>query len=560
GRGMVTKSATSNDLVVSAILPPEGEDFIDRRFGALSPDGQRFAFVSLSERGEQYLWIRDLAGLHAERIEGTQGAHAPFWSPDGRAIAFFASDLLRRFDLKSGTMSTLCSAREAKSGTWGAGNLIVISTDRGLERLRADRAECEVAIAAEDGFRYMSPSLVDNGPKVLFDRGRFTEADSGSWDSRFAVVMGDLDAGTFVELVPGAWTPTFVAPDLVLYARITPSGNPIFAQSLSRDRTRLLGDPVTLTESVRSSDLQFSYAASASTLTYLLTKGDPEKLLVDRRGAVLDTVRQQTAYTHTVANAHRWVALSAGLGLWVYDLDRNTSSPLLTTELGRFSFDPVWSPDDAMLAFGMCSVGRIDSLPAGIRVLPLDRCRRATDWTADGRYLIIEVGLRHSTRAVVVAWDVERQQRVDLFEFTGINSEARVSPDGRWIAYVSVETGTPEVYVRPFLSNGRTVRLTSGGARSPRWRADGREFFYQTADGRIMSMPLAPGAALSSAVATTLFRAPAYGRPMFLDRGSTYDVTADGQQFVIRQSANDNYAVLVQNWTAMLAGSQNVRR
>lgn len=141
---------------------------------------------------------------------------------------------------------------------------------------------------------------------------------------------------------------------------------------------------------------------------------------------------------------------------------------------------------------------------------------------------------------------------MDLFEFTGVHSEARVSPDGRRIAHVSVETGTPEVYVRPFLSDGRTVRLTTGGARSPNWRADAREFFYQTADGRIMSMPLAPGADLSSAVAATLFRAPAYGRPMFLDRGTTYDVTADGQQFVVRVSASDNYAVLVQNWRAKL--------
>ena len=552
GRAMAT-TTTSTGIVVSAILPPPGEDFSDRRSLALSPDGQRFAFLSLSERGEQYLWMRDVASLHAERIEGTQGAMAPFWSPDGRAIAFFAGDLLRRLDLESGTMSTLCTAREAKSGAWGAGNLIVIATDRGIERLRADRAECEVAIAAEDGYRFMSPSLVDDGPKVLFDRGRFTEADSGSWDRRFAVVMGDLDAGTFVELIPGAWTPTFVAPDLVLYARITPSGNPIFAQSITRDRTRLDGDPVTLTETVRSSDLQFSYAASAAgTLTYLPSQGDPEKLLVDRRGAVLDTVRQRDAYTHTVARTRRWVALSAGLGLWVYDLERNTSTPLLTTELGRFSFDPVWSPDDASLAFGMCSVGRMDSLPAGIHVVPLDRCRRATDWSADGRYLIVEVGLRHSTRAGIVAWDIERQEHVDLFEFTGIHSEARVSPDGRWIAYVSAETGTPEVYVRPFRSSGRTVRLTSGGARSPRWRADGREFFYQTADGRIMSMPLPPGADLSSAVATTLFRAPGYGRALFLDRGTTYDVTADGQQFVIRVEASAKHAVLVQNWRAKL--------
>jgi eukaryotic-like serine/threonine-protein kinase len=553
GAGTATAPANPSGIVVeSAILPPAGEHLSDRRSFALSPDGQRLAFVALSERGEQHLWIRDLASLHAVRIEGTRGANAPFWSPDGRAIAFFASDQLRRLDFESGTMSTLCPAREAKSGTWGAGNLIVITTDRGIERLRADRAECEVAIAAEDGYRFLSPSLVDDGPKVLFDRGRFIEADSGSWDTRFSVVIGDLDAGTFVQLIAGAWTPTFVAPDLVLFARITPSGNPVFAQSINRDRTRLEGDPVTLTETVRSTDLQFSYSASAGgTLTYLPSRGDPEKLLVDRRGVVLDTVRQRNAYTHTVANTRRLVALSTGLGLWVYDLDRNTSTPLLT-EGGRFSFDPVWSPDDASLAFGLCSIGRLDSLPAGIHVLPLERCRRATDWSADGRYLIVEVGLRHSTRAGIVAWDIEHQQREDLFEFTGVHSEATVSPDGRWIAYVSAETGTSEVYVRPFRASGRTVRLTSGGARSPRWRADGREFFYQTADGRIMSVPLPPGADIASAVATTLFRAPEYARPMFFDRGTTFDVTADGQQFVVRMTASDNHAVLLQNWRAKL--------
>ncbi len=554
GRGMVTTTAnTSGTVVESAILPPAGEDFSDRRSFALSPDGQRFAFVALSERGEQHLWIRELASLHAERIDGTQGASAPFWSPDGRAIAFFASDQLRRLDIESGTLSTLCPVREASSGTWGANNLIVISTERGLERVRSDGAECEVALVAEDGYRYRSPSLVDDGPKVLFDRGRFAEGDSGSWAGRFSVVVGDLDAGTIDELIPGAWTPTFIAPDLVLYASITPSGSPILAQSINRDRWRLEGDPVTLTETVRSTDLQFSYSASAGgTLTYLPSQGDPEKLLVDRRGGVLDTVRQRTAYTHTVANTRRWVALSSGLGLWVYDLDRNTSTPLLTAELSRFSFDPVWSPDDASLAFGLCSVGRMDSLPAGIRTVPLEQCRRITDWSADGRYLIVEVGARHATSATVVAWDIEREQRTDLFKFNGVHSEATVSPDARWIAYVSVETGTPEVYVRPFLSSGRTVRLTSGGARSPRWRADGREFFYQTADGRIMSVPLPPGADIASAVATTLFRAPDYSRPMFLDRGSTFDITADGQQFVVRMNASDNHAVLVQNWRAKL--------
>ncbi|MBK8249847.1 MAG: PD40 domain-containing protein [Gemmatimonadetes bacterium] len=275
---------------------------------------------------------------------------------------------------------------------------------------------------------------------------------------------------------------------------------------------------------------------------------------MDRRGTVLDTVRQRGAYTHSVANRRRWVAMAAGFDLWLHDLDRGTSTPVLTNDMGQFAFDPIWSPDDASLSFGSCSYGKVDELPKGIHRVPVDECRRVTDWTKDGRYLIIELGGRQALTATVAAWDVDKKESVGLFEISGILADARVSPDGRWIAYMSSETGVPEVYVRRFLASGRAIRLTSGGARSPRWRADGREFYYQTSDGLIMAVPVPPSGDIAAAVAAPFFLAPAYARLMLADRGTSFDVTPDGQQFVLRMDGSGNHAVLMQNWAARLEG------
>jgi len=227
-----------------------------------------------------------------------------------------------------------------------------------------------------------------------------------------------------------------------------------------------------------------------------------------------------------------------------------------------FVADPVWSPDDAALAFGRCRWGRIDELPANVSSVPDDRCYRSVDWTLDGRYLVVELTATEAARAqllasagrTLAAYDLSEKRLIPLFEVVGVKSHAAVSPDGRWIAYTSAETGTPEIYVRPFLASGRAVRLSTGGGREARWRDDGRELFYQAADGRVMVMSLPAGGDPTGAASRILFRAPGYARPMFFDRGTSYDVTPDGERFVLRVSAAANHAVLVQNWLGKVAG------
>ena len=143
-----------------------------------------------------------------------------------------------------------------------------------------------------------------------------------------------------------------------------------------------------------------------------------------------------------------------------------------------------------------------------------------------------------------------------LFDVSGVNSEARVSPDGAWVAFTSSNTGTPEVYLRPFLREGRAQRLTAGGARSPRWGADAGTLYYQTADGRIMVLDATGGARLGSTAPRFLFRAEGYSRAMFFDRGTSFDVTPGGQRFILRLRETVGRAVLVQNWPARLAAAE----
>jgi serine/threonine-protein kinase len=153
------------------------------------------------------------------------------------------------------------------------------------------------------------------------------------------------------------------------------------------------------------------------------------------------------------------------------------------------------------------------------------------------------------------AYDLETRTTAPLFAVTGATSEATVSPDGALIAYTSWDTGGPEVYLRPFLAEGRAVRLTTGGARSPRWGATARELYYQTGDGRIMVVQAGVGSDLSATAPRQLFRAEGYARTMLFDRGTSFDVTRDGQRFILRLRETAGRAVLVQNWAARLDGA-----
>jgi len=552
---------TEAPISVSSLQPPPGEDFSERAsFGALSPDGRAFAFVAIASNGERNLWVRRLDTLAAQMVRGTEGAEAPFWSPDGRSVGYFAHDALMRVDVPGGTPRTLCPTTPEQSGTWGGDGVIVFATGRGLQRVDAAGGPCAVAIPLDSTATvYRHPSFLPGGERILFER-------ADGLDSK--VMVGDLASGAITPLVPGGRAPTLVPPGYVVYGRFNAEGNSaLYAQRVRADGSATEGEATTLTGPVRTSNLVFAYAASERALLYLPGIGDGEKPIVDRTGAVVDTVRVDNTFTHRYAHGHPWAALGNANTLWLYDLEQGLATPLVPRDPGSDVLRPfpVWAPSDTAVAFGWCQLSVVRVADRSVRrIAPQStECRRATDWSSDGRYLVVtdlpSPGQRSPQDTVAAMQDHTFVAALDLaqgrtirFNVPGNASEGALSPNIRWLAYTSDETGKPEVYVQPFPGGGRSVRISRQGGRAPRWRNDGRELFFEAPDGGILVAGVTPGDHVQATSPQLLFHAPGWTRPLFFDSGTPYDVSPDGQRFIVRQTASTKDAVLVQNWPAKL--------
>ncbi len=548
-------------FVVSSLQPPTGEDFSEREsFGALSPDGRTFAFVTIAANGERNLWLRRLDTLAARMVPGTTGAEAPFWSPDGRSVGYFARDALMRVDVAGGAPRTLCPATPEESGAWSGTGVIVFSTGRGLERVNAAGGPCEIAIPLDSGANaYRHPSFLPGGTRVLFERAE---------RSRQTVMVGDLASGHSTALVPGAAAPTWVPPGYVVYGRFNAEGSSaLYAQRVRPDGSAAAGEATTLTGPVRTSSLVFAYAASEHALLYLPSLGDREKPIVDRTGAVVDTVRVDNTFTHRYAHDHPWAALSNANAMWLYDLEQGLATPLVARDPGSgvLRAFPVWAPSDSAVAFGWCRLTVVRVADGSIRrIAPQSpECRRPTDWSSDGRYLIVtdipladtksrqDTATARQDHTSVAALDLAPGRTI-RFNVPGNAGEGALSPNMHWLAYTSDETGKPEVYVQPFPAGGRPVRVSRLGGRTPRWRSDGRELFFEAPDGGILVASPTPGPGFQASVPKLLFHVPGWTRSLFFDIGTPYDVSPDGQRFIVRQTASTKDAVLVLNWAAKL--------
>jgi len=549
------------------LAPPPGLRSVAREQLAVSPDGRRLLFIAEVGDGRGRLWVQSLDTSRVRRLEGTELARYPFWSPDGRTIAFFQSGRLRRIDADGGAIQTISDeGGSGFGGSWNAKGEIVFCATYGAPLMRVPAAGGTPKPATTlDAKRGDAAHLF---PSFLPDGRRFTFAARNVDPRKSSVALGDLESSVSAGRIlfqadsSAVWGP----PGYLLYAR----EGTLFAQRFDAKRATPEGDPAAVTGNIRfSTDAnRVEASAGADLLVYGLWPHDRRLVWVDRQGRETGTLGPVADYEDVrISPAGDRVAVSIrnpeeswNLDVWVVDVGRGVGSRVSTERSDEFH--PVWTPDGQRLIYVSDRNGFYDlyARPAGggpeTEVIRTDWDKRASGVTPDGASLVFGGSTSGENEDVwLMALDGDRTLKpvIETKEFQEVSS--RLSPDGRWIAFMSNESGRPEVFVAPFPS-GPKRPVSNGGGGVPVWSRDGKEIFYVGRDGRLFAVPV------NAAGATLVIGAP---QPLFvLDSApanqfdpAIYDVSADGRFLVVRsmgESSADPVVVDV-DWTARLGSN-----
>ncbi len=541
---------------------------------ALSPDGRQIVFVASSD-GASRLWLRSLATTSAQPLTGTEGAFYPFWSPDSRSIGFFAGTALKRLDLGGGAPQTLASASRGRGGMWTADGFIVFSPSSGpLRRVSATGGQATSVTT-------LGPKIASHRfPVALPDGRRFLFYAQGE-ENAGGIFVGALDGSAPTRLVAaesaGMFLPSSLGPaeasregGWLLWVR----AGALVAQQLDVTKAVLAGEPVTLADAVAVESGGTNRSAISVAPTGLVAyrvggSGRSQLTWVDRLGAMRGSVGEEDPAGISqprLSPDGRRVAVSrtiqANADVWLIDGARTS----------RITFDaandqwPVGSPDGTRIAFeSNRETGDADlyqKLASGAgaeeRLVTSKQLKAPSSWSSDGRFLLYRsVDLETNSDLWVVPMVGEHTPSV--FLKTPFNELRGVfSPDGRWVAYQSNESGRDEIYVRPFVppgSAGSTAagsqwQVSTAGGFMPAWRHDGKELYYLNASRSMMAAPIAvAGATLEPGAPVVLF--PTRILVGGADTGPAwqYDVAPDGR-FLINTVLDEAAApiTLIQNW------------
>ncbi len=552
------------ETITAEIAPPPGTAFDLRSRGpgpvAISPDGTRVAFAAQSRDAATLLYVRALADGRLTAYPGSEGAQFPFWSPDGRWIAFFSrvDGTLKRVPAEGGTPLRICHALNGKGGSWGRDDVVLFAPGAGTALYRVSAAGGESAAVTELGERYNS----HRHPRFLPDGRHFLFLARSSRSAESAVLLGSLDGGKLREVLRSTTQAEFASGHL-LFAR----DSFLLAQPFDPARAMLSGEARPIADAVLQMTAAGYTAFSASTTGRLaLHSGESQAPVAielrDRAGRVVGAVGTPGAYrAPSFSPDGRWLATTGAPGadmensdVWLFDL-RNSSTVRFT--VGREEeVDATWAPDGRSLFYGSNPKGppdvfrqSLDGSAASEVVYEAPGMQVPTGVSRDGRFLFIES--EKGERTAILAFDLGSRNARAIRDVPYEDSRAVLSPDGRWLAFTSDETGRPEVYVTPFPGAGRTWPVSTGGGRYPAWREDGKEIVYSALDGRFLAVPAVPeGGTFRIGTATELFRSTPPTRD-YRDWG----MSPDAQRFAIVPSgvleANNELRLIV-NWPARL--------
>ena len=527
---------------------------------AISPDGSNLLFVGVAE-GKQMLFLRPLDSATAKPLPGTEGAKFPFWSSDGKSIGFFADQQLKRLDSAGGPPLSLAPATDARGGTW-AGDVIVFSPYiyEAIYRVPASGGKA-VRVTALDRSQHTThrwPHFLPDGKHFLYLAAHHMSGKEGN----SGIYAGSIDGGTpkFILHTNGS---VFYSSGELLYYR----DGSLMAQEFDANRLELRGDARPMGQVLRESG-NWGVIASASENGVLLFQSPGEVkypiLWFDRTGRGLGTAPisgqlQDLRLSPDRTRAAVVTQEGPNPDASVYDLKTGARTKLT---FGAGAWFVAWSPEGTRLAYSTQKAGaestnvylqRTDGAGERELLLSSDYIDHPTDWTRDGQYVVIDRGQLGSQRIWILPMFGDRKafplfSNADYDHFGG-----RVSPDGKWIAYESAESGPAEVYVTSFPKGIGKWQIGSGGIiPAAVWRADGRELYFVTLEGNLMAASIR-----ESAGSITIEGVRRLCRSPFLTGRvhTIFDVDSkDGQRF-IGSTAPDTSSLplnVITNWTAEL--------
>ncbi len=529
---------------------------------ALSPDGMVLAFVGRppGDSLRTSLYVRRLDRLDAQQLPGTESGQSPFFSPDGRWIAFFAESTLKKIPTAGGAVVSICPAPAPRGGSWGNDDVIVFALGEGLNRVASRGGVPEVLVKPAPGVTPpTSPQVLPGGRGILYVEAPNSDPAAGT------IFVRDLARGTTKEVLQGGRSPRYVETGHLTFVR---SGT-VFAVPFDLDTLEVKGGAVPVVEGV----FQAPFTAIANlaisargTLAY-----QPGTASLSRQAPIM-WMTQAGALTSLRAAPSsfgfprfspdgRRLAMTMTDGrqfdIWVYDWERDILTRV-TTDVG-VDLSPVWTPDGTGLVFGATRGSsnlnlywqRADGTGEARRLTTSNVSQIPDAFDPTGRLLVFHEGDPATTRQTLALLPIERDGHqlkggtpTPLIGGAFLKANARISADGKWMAYAANDTGTFEIYVQSFPELGERVQVSNGGGNLALWAPRKNELYYSGAsEGTLMMVPFTvSNGAFVPAKPRPWSQTTFSSTPPIVTYGPGFDLHPDGERFAVTpplQSASD---------------------
>jgi eukaryotic-like serine/threonine-protein kinase len=532
---------------------------------AVSPDG-RYVTIAAAVNGKRQLWLRPLDALQAQPIAGTEDATFPFWSPDSRYIGFFAQGKLKKIAASGGPSQSLCNAFDGRGGSWSREDVIVFSPNvpnHAIQRVQAAGGVPSDVTKTKGTQRY--PVFLPGGRHFLY------EVNGGSPEKN-GIYLSSLDGNENRRVLADESSVAFAAGHLLFIRE-----NTLMAQAFDAGSGQASGDAFPIAEGVSfASEPNFAPVTVSENGVLLYASGgfvgSNQIVWYDRAGKLLGPVGAPgNLFSPSISPDEKMVAFPRSVtgvkfDIWLRDLARGTDRRF--TSDASTSLSPVWSPKGDRIVFtsnrgGVFNLYQRAANGSGQDELLLStpNFKEPYQWSRDGRFIVYS---ENDPKTKADIWVLPVDQGADRKPVPFLKTEfnefhGHLSPDSRWMAYTSNESGQPEVYVRPFPASEGIWRISNAGGARPCWRGDGSELFFVGADGKMTAVAVKavtqPKPSFEAGAPVPLFDAHMGAIAGPEAHYQYYDVTADGKRFLVN---TNNLAVstppltVVVNWQAAL--------